>query len=493
MLIDKNENRVLHPALDYYNKTLVIGFRYLPQDDGKEKNVYVISEHGKTPVLQTDRRVTIGSEVLEIDEKNRTLPRVAEKWSMQKLVAFIENENEDATTSLVDGNGLFDDIRNLFKTYVYLGNETDYTILTAFVISSYLFQGFPAFPYLHIKAPKNSGKTQILSMLEELAFNAVKAQATYPSFRDTVDAQKGTFLIDQAGDIFSARNPNAEFQANLTDSYKKTSARIRKMIPSSKSGTWTVEEFDAYAPKGFASTNDLPEDLRDRCIIVPLVRTNKSFPAVDSDNPIWKQMRGRIYEYVISNHDTIIGMYQYYKSSFAKTGEVTGRKFELLGPIVCTMGGMLGFDNSEIETVKNRFLERYQFSQFEARDFDYEVLKKIFDLLDGSDSKILTPKEIANAIEDDLFYEEFGINETSFAMLSVRRKTGKVGHIIGRYNMATKKMPRSRSGERYLFTKENLLHVKEGNIPSESEEQNKLSEKNNSTGIQQEQLALDTQ
>ena len=122
---------------------------------------------------------------------------------------------------------------------------------------------FSAFPYIHIKAPKGSGKSQCLSFLNQTAFNAVKARASLPALRDTVDSLRGTYLMDQADSLH--RNNMEDFLDVLTDSYKKAGGSVRKMVQTKNN--WNLEEFEAYGPKAFASINQLPEDLRDRCIV----------------------------------------------------------------------------------------------------------------------------------------------------------------------------------------------------------------------------------
>jgi hypothetical protein len=41
---------------------------------------------------------------------------------------------------------------------------------------------------------------------------------------------------------------------------------------------------ETYGPKAFASIRELPEDLRDRCLELPLIRSQRNFADPDDDN-----------------------------------------------------------------------------------------------------------------------------------------------------------------------------------------------------------------
>ena len=94
----------------------------------------------------------------------------------------------------------------------------------------------------------------------------------------------------------------------LADSYKKGGGK-RRVVEFSKDKARSVTEFETYAPKAFASIKELPEDLRDRCIAMPLIRSQKNFPDPDDSIVDWREMRGKIYKYLIYDYGTIESTY----------------------------------------------------------------------------------------------------------------------------------------------------------------------------------------
>jgi hypothetical protein len=284
-IIDKNENKTFHPSVDIKDNVLVLGFRIKKEGD-KETDLFIVKT---TDTFQTieDPYFEYGGQTYSIDKKKRLLSKLSQKWGADSLNTFVEL-SRDPLYKTIKPHEVYEKIKEKLKRHVELENEADYILLSAWIIGTYFFPSFGAYPYIHIKAPKGSGKSQCLNFLSQTAFNAVKARASLPALRDTVDALRGTYLMDQADAL---HRPHMEdFLDVLTDSYKREGGGVRKMVQTKNE--WKLEEFDAYSPKGFASINQLPEDLRDRCIVVPLIRSGKNYAPVDSEDIFGKKFVG---------------------------------------------------------------------------------------------------------------------------------------------------------------------------------------------------------
>jgi hypothetical protein len=194
-----------------------------------------------------------------------------------------------------------------------LETASDSAIVAAWAIGTYFFPLFSAYPFLHVKAPKGSGKSQCLTLLLQVCCNAIKARPTFAALSDTVDALRGTYLIDQADAL--SRRQHEDLLDILTDSYKRGGGK-RRLRVQDKRGQWRTVEQETYSPKTFASIKDLPEDLRDRCLIVPLIRSQQNFLAPDEDTEDWKTIRGHLYRLLLTEHTTVANVYAIRKREY---------------------------------------------------------------------------------------------------------------------------------------------------------------------------------
>lgn len=455
-IIDNNENKTFHPSLDIKDDVLVIGFRIKKEKD-KESNIFFIKTRD-TYTTTEQPEFTHNEQIFSIEKKKRVLSKLSQKWGVDNLNKFLETL-EDPLCNFSEIK-LYQKIRDNLKKYIELEQETDYTILTAWIMGTYLFPIFSAYPYIHIKAPKGSGKSQCLNFLNQTCFNAVKARASLPALRDTVDALRGTYLMDQADALH--RNNMEDFLDVLTDSYKRAGGSVRKMVANKNN--WNLEEFEAYSPKAFASINQLPEDLRDRCIVIPLIRSGKNHPPIDEEDSIWKDIRGGIYIFLIKQFVYVNQTYFVKGIKYNNSNEIFGRSLELWLPIETILGSVFA-NEEEIESAKKRFLSRYEFSSYQTSEIEVAVIETIILLMGNEKEMVLRPKDIALKIDTELFDED-----DKFNFASQKQKSTIVGRAITKFNLASQKLGRDSQGERYFFSKEHLEKIHQGYFNQKSPE-----------------------
>lgn len=455
-IIDKNEEKTFHPSLDIKDNILVLGFRIKKEKD-KESDLFIINT--SDGYITTEKLEFLDQEqTFAIDKKKRVLPKLSQKWGVDNLNKFLETlKNPLDKFSEIE---LYKKIRENLKKYVELEDEADYTILTAWTVGTYFFPTFNAYPYIHIKAPKSSGKSQCLNLLNQTAFNAMKARATLPALRDTVDSMRGTYLMDQADALH--RNNMEDFLDVLTDSYKRAGGNVRKMIANKNN--WNLEEFEAYSPKAFASIHQLPEDLRDRCIVIPLIRSSKNYPPINEEDSVWKEIRSGLYTFLIKQFLYVGQMYTLKEFEYKSSNEIFGRPLELWLPIESILKSVF-VNEEEIELAKKRFLSRYEFASYQTSEIEVAVIETIISLMGDKQEIKLRPKEIALKIDTELFDED-----DKFNYASQKQKSTIVGRAINKFNLATQKLGRDSQGERYLFTKEHLEKIHAGYFNQKTEE-----------------------
>lgn len=428
------DGEFLHPSLDIKNGVLTIGFRYRAKSQ-EEKEVFVVVSDGNILIIHNDS-FKIKEQVYCFEKRARKLARIEEKWNVSALQQFLSNYT--ALKPTIDPKAVFEKITILAKRYGELEQEIDYYLLTAWIIGTYFYPIFYAYPFLNVKAPKRSGKSQCLNLLAQLCFNAIKARPSLPALSDTVDSLRGTYLIDQADAL--GRKGSEELLDILADSYKKSGGKRRVINLDRKRGRETLE-FETYSPKAFASIKELPEDLRDRCLVVPLIRSQKNFPDPDDGNENWREIRGEIYQVQMTNYDLINSTYAIKKIEYRISQEILGRSLELWLPfeVILLCFGM----EEKITEAKKRFLNQYGFTEYEPSELEEEVVKTILDRLQDKPDIILTPKEISELIDQEIFYP----NDTP------KQRAAKVGWAIKKFNLSSEKKPRTKEGVRYLFEK----------------------------------------
>jgi hypothetical protein len=444
--IEYFKGEFLHPSLDIKNNIFILGFRFTTKDL-KEKNVFIISTNGNIFPLQ-EEYFDLEGKRYSIEVKKRLLARIEERWDLEELINFIENYNS-GKVKVLSIKELFEKIKNLLKKYVELEMEEDYSVISAWVIGTYFFPIFSAYPFLHIKAPKQSGKTQCLNFLKQVCFNAVKAKPTFPALSDTVDSLRGTYLIDQA-DLLK-RKGNEELVEILTDSYKKEGGKRRLRFPE-KQGGWKTIEQEAYSPKVFASVGDLPEDLADRCITIPLIRSQRNFPEPSEENENWKEIRGELYKVLLDKFSVIKSTYEILNIQYRQNSKIIGRNLELWLPLETILKYCV--EEDEKEKIQKRYSQLYGYTEYEPNELEKEIIEIIYKSFNGSEKIKLRPPEISEEIQDENLWGFWKDRD-----LTPHQKDIAIGFIIKKFNLSSDKK-NTNKGVVYLFEREKVLKIK---------------------------------
>ncbi|MGD0328493.1 MAG: hypothetical protein ABSB00_02135 [Minisyncoccia bacterium] len=431
-----------HPSLDIKDDILVLGFRVKPEANKDGSELFVIATATSAFTI-TGNSFTIKDKTYYIDTKKRVLAKLAHRWSRKELDAFLKTflTGQKVQAPLE----IFESLKSLLKQHMDI-DEADVILMCTWAIGTYFFPLFSAYPYLHIKAPKGSGKTQCLSFLNQVCFNATKARASLPALRDTVDSLRGTYLMDQA-DVLNRPFYMEDLLDILTDSYKRGGGNIRKMV-ADKGKNWNLEEFQAYSPKAFASIKELPEDLRDRCIVISLVRSRKNFKSLDEESPIWKETRGALYRLLIGHFMFAVGTHVMKKIEYERQTNPAffARKLELW-MLFDVMFSVLGVPENDQRIAKERFLSQYNFTEYQVSDLEQAIIEVTRQLLGEQDEMVLSPSEISESVDVFLFDED---------CITKKQRAAEVGKVIAKFNLSSEKLPRSNRAARYRFKREQV-------------------------------------
>ncbi len=435
--LDGFDGVLLHPSLDIKDGVLILGFRYR-SGANKIEEAFLITSDCFSRILKKESFKHKEKEFV-IEKAKRKLAWLEDRWGLQALNLFIEKQLH-SDFAPVD---IFNEIVEASKRYIELEKNIDHVLLAAWIIGTYFYPIFSAYPMLNLKGPKGSGKSQCLGFLKQLCFNAIKARPTLAALGDTVDSLRGTYLIDQADSL--DRKGSEDLLDILTDSYKKDGGK-RMITEFDKNKTRQVLEFDTYSPKAYASIKELPQDLRDRCLPIPLIRSSKNFHDPSEDIADWKKTRDRLYRLLIMQYGVISPAYTVKKIQSRMTDEMVGRLSELWLPLetILEFTGMA----DQIPEAKKRFKSQYGFSEYEPSELDQKIITAIFEQFQDKGKVELTPKAIS-----ELIGSEFWEHDTD------KQRTVKVGWVIKGFNLADEKLTRTKDGNRYLFSKERIEKI----------------------------------
>ena len=433
---------MLHPSLEIKAGVALVGFRYRASVK-HERVIYVIATNGRIHYVH-DNIFSLGDQQYVVERGGRMLMPLAGRLHPETLWAFIEDYNSGTPLGLARPRVVFEQVQTVLTKYVELETAIDYAIVTAWAIGTYFFPLFAAYPFLHVKAPKGSGKSQLLMLLAELCHNAVKARPTFAALCDTVDALRGTYLIDQADALTHWHHE--ELADILTDSYKRGGGK-RRLREQDSRGRWRTVERETYGPKVFASTRELPADLRDRCLVVPLIRSQQNFLAPDEEAEDWRALRGHLYALLLTEHTYVANIYELRKREYRAASAITGRELELWLPLAVLLECLGASD--VLDTARARFAAQYQFTEYHLSAFDEEVIKAVHSALLTQERLVLAPTDIVDLMDAALF--KVGLDAI--------QKGAMVGRAIRRLNLASAQATRSKHHVRYVFERAKVARV----------------------------------
>jgi hypothetical protein len=159
------------------------------------------------------------------------------------------------------GCALIAEVESYIRSYVTLA-ETSYALVIAlWLVATHVWTAFDAFPYLVVtSSTKRSGKTRLLELMSFVASNSrLVANISPAALYRTISFDKPTLLIDEAEMFSSAKS---EFRPLLNSGYRRGQTVKRH-----------DRDYETYCPKAFALIGDVHDTLRDRSIVIEMMRS----------------------------------------------------------------------------------------------------------------------------------------------------------------------------------------------------------------------------
>jgi hypothetical protein len=265
---------ILSPALGFRQDVAMVTVSVIERIKGNKLNTqpYLITSTREMRRLTDEQIIAIQNQEIAL----KVIPEGSEflmRWRYSDMRRFLEGET-------ITPEEVFNGIHQLFTTYVDFRSEIESRLLTLWTIGTYFYTMFPAYPYLALNGPKNSGKSTVMRVLQPLAFNMITtSDPTGPSMFRLIHQTSCTVGIDEAERYHNPKDPGMQQIRQLLNSgYKQGMPAIRLIGEDMK-----PQAFDVYSPKILAAIAGLEDILASRCIAIPMRRTDQKMPSFPPD------------------------------------------------------------------------------------------------------------------------------------------------------------------------------------------------------------------
>lgn len=401
---------------------------------------HIVAYDFKKPVGMRKRKIAITEPWLTANFR----VNVKESWS--KVAWPYKNFREWLDTNeQTNPTVLFDKINSVLHKYLDMPDKESYIVLALWIIGTYFYRMFDAYPYLDFIGTKRAGKTKVLELIKQTSFNSVMSPDMTGSVVFRLVEQTGcTLLFDEAEYFKNQKSETAQhIRTLLMQGFMKDQFAYRTNKDSMK-----VEGFNLYSPKAMGHISFFDDVLEDRCIKLLMKRTiNKeiqnSHP--NSDNPIFVEIRDLAYRTYLENANNVTT----WSNIASESMLVYGREKLLWHPIM-TMAimlegfGMTGLRESVIEYT-NRSHEDRQITD-ESSNTDIKIARYVADTFE-SDTWYVT-----KALYGDLIAkgEDYDIKAEYLSMRAFTNTLRRLGVIRAK----------KEDGINWMVTKDDLSRIR---------------------------------
>jgi hypothetical protein len=371
---------ILSPALGFRRDVAMVTVSVIERTKDNKLNTqpYLVTSTHELRRLSDEQIITISNQEVAL----KVIPDGSEflmRWRYSDIRRYLDGET-------IQPGVVFAAIHDLFKTYVDFRSDIESRLLTLWTIGTYFYTMFPAYPYLALNGPKNSGKSTVMRVLQPLAFNMITtSDPTGPSMFRLIHQTSCTVGIDEAERYHNPKDPGMQQIRQLLNSgYKQGMPAIRVTGDDLK-----PQAFDVYSPKILAAIMGLEDILASRCIAIPMRRTTRKMPSFPPDFD-GAPLRHQLYTLALTHFQTV------YRNYFERPElhKLHNRSGELWSPLVALaaffeeQGGVIGL----LDAISNAAEWDEQISEGKSLSEREEAVLQALELLTRSADEVVWVK-----------------------------------------------------------------------------------------------------
>jgi len=353
----------LHPAMDYYDNKLFIGYRFI--DDMLNKKEWMIDSN-----LKVWTKESLLQDKIIVKEKDIIGDQ---RWIN---IEGIKNPHTNP-------HKLFILIRTKLTHHIWFSNPISYDILTLWIMGTYMYYAFDSYPYIHLSGTADSGKSRVQRLSSCLSFNGYFTESISNSsiFR-YVEDMKATLHIDEQE--FLGSDKALETISILNSGYHKAGNATRQESYTDKDGNKKFQtiSFSTYSPKMLSGIRGLDKTLQTRSInmsMKPTTDKQYSRREVMQNDPIWQGIRDDLYLWSLHSFDDVMTCYSEVKDQDIEIRNRMWQKYHVLLTLAYYFKKMVpssGIYDNVIKFIKVDQISTIEFEDFKI-DMCYKVLWKL--------------------------------------------------------------------------------------------------------------------
>lgn len=376
--IIEEELTPIHPALDFTDN---LAFTTIPimcivpeikkgkQEDRPPEPVYY------TITSQKEMFVLTAKELTERGFYSFTQACILDnRWRYPSIKAYLEGK-----TNPPDPSNLFSDIRGLFDKFMDYRDKRLYDYFTYWVIGTYLFPLFPAYPYVYLTGKSGTGKSKTIKICEGLSFNAMNSgNISDASFFRLIEGSRATLLLDELESIADPEQRN-----NLLNLILAGFIKGAKVIRTEKTykDQFIPKRFEVHSPKIIANIKGMPtEALKNRCVtfVTSPTKSNKAKIEPNLNDAIWQEIRNKLYIFTLENWRDIRITSKVVESDLKGYAHLQWQPILTLAKF---FSGYLGSDKSFLE-MQSLAMEKTREREEEKKGgYDIQLLETVINLV----------------------------------------------------------------------------------------------------------------
>lgn len=301
-------------------------------------------------------------------EHGKIPPRsiVEGRWSDLSIQSFLAGEHPPVDTAILASR-----IANLFKTYVWYKDASNYEILAFYTMGTYVARIFNSYGYLVFNGLMETGKSNSMALLHQLCFNAIDSvSSSISSIYRTIESSFSTWIRDEAEAFNKVTSDNGDELQILNSGYK--SGAVARRTGKNAAGQMEQEEFEIYSPKIFGGINILNPVLMSRGILIKSHRAPKEIvkgmPRMVQTRRVWEkecaEIRDLLYVWMLTKFQRVKEIFDDYPA----LDVIINREWEIWLPIL-TLAYLADEESVEKKDPKESFTARVvEFAQEKGKE-----------------------------------------------------------------------------------------------------------------------------
>lgn len=273
------------------------------------------------------------------------------RWSKDSVTSYLCNKNP--SLSFIE---VYDKTLNVLRYYIDLNSEPLYKVTALWLLGTYFYRMFKAYPYYNIVGLMSSGKSKLLELCSLIAFNGELLMGSTPAFIiRSIHDNCSTIFLDEAEKLKDTTSPESQTLILMLNSGYKSGVRIGKMNASDKSKGWNQVRYDPYSPKMIAGINNISDTLISRSINVTLLASDNTViknREIVEEADVFKEIKDGMYFAVMNQFKLVREAY-----NTISEDSISGRNWEVWKPILSVACALDELRGDSVPTLYQEILD----------------------------------------------------------------------------------------------------------------------------------------